>query len=168
MGVLPFFHSFGYTFPLWLIASGEPSAVYHFNPVEAKVIGKLCEEYGVTVIAATPTFIKRYLQALHEGTIPHRQSGHHRGRKAAAGSGARIRGKIRRLPDRGIWHDRAVAPGRRQHAQEPLAAPGTSDGERKGTIGRAIPHVAAKIVDPDTKADLGPIRTACCGSKVPT
>ena len=32
MGVLPFFHSFGYTFPLWLIASGEPGAVYHFNP----------------------------------------------------------------------------------------------------------------------------------------
>ena len=60
MGILPFFHSFGYTFPLWLIVGGEPSAVYHFNPVESRVVGKLCQEYGVTVIAATPTFIKRY------------------------------------------------------------------------------------------------------------
>jgi len=32
---------------------------------------------------------------------------------------------------------------------------GNSDGERKGTIGRAMPGTCAKVVDPETKADLG-------------
>ena len=87
-------------------------------------------------------------QALREGAVPHGQPGDHRRREAAAGSGPRLRGKVRRLSDRGLRHDRAFAAW--PPATFPRAAPpaGTDEAERKGTIGRAIPNVCAKIVDP--------------------
>ncbi len=62
MGVLPFFHSFGYSVTLWAAMSLGPQGVYHFNPLDAKQVGKLSEKYGVTVLLATPTFLRGYLR----------------------------------------------------------------------------------------------------------
>lgn len=64
MGVLPFFHSFGYSVTLWGAMSLGPRGVYHFNPLDSKQIGKLCEKYGVTVLLATPTFLRGYLRRI--------------------------------------------------------------------------------------------------------
>ncbi len=64
MGVLPFFHSFGYSVTLWGAMALGPRGVYHFNPLDSKQIGKLCEKYGVTVLLATPTFLRGYLRRI--------------------------------------------------------------------------------------------------------
>src|SRR5262249_40284715 len=42
LGVLPFFHSFGYTVALWVPLQVGASAVYHADPRQAKEIGDLC------------------------------------------------------------------------------------------------------------------------------
>jgi acyl-[acyl-carrier-protein]-phospholipid O-acyltransferase/long-chain-fatty-acid--[acyl-carrier-protein] ligase len=62
LGVLPFFHSFGYTATLWTTMTMDVGGVYHFNPLDARPVGQLCERYGVTVIQATPTFLRTYLR----------------------------------------------------------------------------------------------------------
>ena len=62
IGVLPFFHGFGYAVTLWATMTLGPRGVYHFNPLDAKQIGKLSEKYGVTVLLATPTFLRGYLR----------------------------------------------------------------------------------------------------------
>ncbi|KAA1259751.1 Bifunctional protein Aas [Rubripirellula obstinata] len=62
LGILPFFHSFGYTVTLWSVMTLGPRGVYHFNPLDAKQVGKLAEKYGVTVLLATPTFLRGYLR----------------------------------------------------------------------------------------------------------
>ncbi len=41
LGILPFFHSFGYSVTLWGVMTLGPSGVYHFNPLDARQIGKL-------------------------------------------------------------------------------------------------------------------------------
>src|SRR5262249_48640389 len=41
LGVLPFFHSFGFTGTLWLPLIAGFAAVYHPNPTDAKTIGEL-------------------------------------------------------------------------------------------------------------------------------
>ncbi len=64
LGVLPFFHSFGYTVTLWAAQVLGPAGVYHFNPLDARRIGKLAEKYGVTVILGTPTFIRSYIRRI--------------------------------------------------------------------------------------------------------
>ena len=62
LGILPFFHSFGYTVTLWTTLLSGSRAVYHANPLEAKVIGEMCGEHGVTITIGTPTFYQSYLR----------------------------------------------------------------------------------------------------------
>lgn len=62
VGILPFFHSFGYTGTLWLPLTLGPGCAYHFNPLDAKTVGKLAEKYGASIIMSTPTFLRTYLK----------------------------------------------------------------------------------------------------------
>ena len=62
LGVLPFFHSFGFTVCLWGAMTLPSSGSYHFNPLDARQIGKLAEANKSTVVLATPTFLRTYLR----------------------------------------------------------------------------------------------------------
>ncbi len=64
IGILPFFHSFGYAVTLWSVMCLEPAGLYHFNPLDARHIGKLAKEHQATVILATPTFLRGYLRRI--------------------------------------------------------------------------------------------------------
>jgi len=59
---LPFFHSFGCTVTLWYpLIEGVRIASYP-NPLEAGKIASLVESQEVTVMLATPTFLRAYLR----------------------------------------------------------------------------------------------------------
>ena len=60
MGILPFFHSFGFTATLWLPMSLGMGVVFHPNPLDAVTIGALVRTYAVTFLVATPTFLQAY------------------------------------------------------------------------------------------------------------
>ena len=62
VGVMPFFHAFGHTLGLWLTATTPLRAVYHYNPIDGRTVGKLCEEYKATILMGTPTFLRAYLK----------------------------------------------------------------------------------------------------------
>ena len=62
LGVLPFFHSFGYTVSMWLPLCVEPAGVYHFNPLDSSTVGKLIEKHKSTILLATPTFLRSYMK----------------------------------------------------------------------------------------------------------
>ncbi|MEM9588846.1 MAG: AMP-binding protein, partial [Planctomycetota bacterium] len=62
LGILPFFHSFGYSVTLWAVMTLGPRGVYHFNPLDAKQVGKLTKKYGATVLLGTPTFLRGYMR----------------------------------------------------------------------------------------------------------
>ena len=64
LGVLPFFHSFGFTVCLWGAMTLPSSGSYHFNPLDARQIGKLAEANKSTVVLATPTFLRTYLRRI--------------------------------------------------------------------------------------------------------
>jgi acyl-[acyl-carrier-protein]-phospholipid O-acyltransferase/long-chain-fatty-acid--[acyl-carrier-protein] ligase len=60
LGVLPFFHSYGYTTTLWTPLTLDPAVVYHADPRDAQVVGRLAREYHATILMATPTFLRIY------------------------------------------------------------------------------------------------------------
>ena len=62
LGILPFFHSFGYTVTLWTVLTLDPKGVYHYSPLEAHEVGKLCRKHGVTIMLSTPTFLRSYVR----------------------------------------------------------------------------------------------------------
>ena len=59
MGILPFFHSFGYTI-FWFAANSGMGIICHPSPLDAAAIGFLIERYRGTVMLATPTFLQLY------------------------------------------------------------------------------------------------------------
>ena len=59
---LPFFHSFGSTVTLWYpLVEGVPIVTYP-NPLDAAKISALIEKYRLTLLLATPTFLRAYLR----------------------------------------------------------------------------------------------------------
>ena len=62
LGVLPFFHSYGYTTTLWTPLTLDPSVVFHADPRDAQTVGRLAREHHATILMATPTFLRIYIR----------------------------------------------------------------------------------------------------------
>jgi long-chain-fatty-acid--[acyl-carrier-protein] ligase len=63
IGFLPPFHSFGLTCTMMVPVCGAVPTVYHNNPMEAGLIGRLIEAYRVTMLIGTPTFLGGIVRA---------------------------------------------------------------------------------------------------------
>ena len=61
VGILPLFHSFGYTISWYAINTGI-GIVCHPSPLDAVRIGELVQRYAATILMATPTFLQLYLR----------------------------------------------------------------------------------------------------------
>ncbi len=59
---LPFFHSFGCTVTLWYPILDCVRLVTYPNPIEVVKNAELIERYGITMLLATPTFLRSYLR----------------------------------------------------------------------------------------------------------
>ena len=144
MGVLPFFHSFGYTVTLWLPLVVGFGAAYHPNPTDAKTIGEMAAKYGATLLVSTPTFCSAYVRKCQPeqfATLRLAIVGAERLREPIA---AAFRDKF------GV--DLIEGYGCTEMA--PVVAVNVPDaagtGSRAGTVGRPLPGISAKIVDPET------------------
>ena len=62
VGVLPFFHSFGFTVTIWLPLLAGCGAVYQPNPLDAKATGTMVGKHKGTFLLSTPTFCGNYLR----------------------------------------------------------------------------------------------------------
>lgn len=60
LGILPFFHSFGFGYNLWFPLLHRFPVIFHPNPSDAKTIGELSHKYGATFLLSTPTFASTY------------------------------------------------------------------------------------------------------------
>lgn len=69
LGSLPLFHSFGCTVTLWYPIIGGVSLVTYPSPLEAKRLGELIEKYRVSVMIATPTFLRGYLRGVNREAL---------------------------------------------------------------------------------------------------
>jgi acyl-[acyl-carrier-protein]-phospholipid O-acyltransferase/long-chain-fatty-acid--[acyl-carrier-protein] ligase len=62
LGVLPFFHSFGYTVALWAPLVAGAVAVYYPDPRAAKEVGNLVRKHAATLMLSTATFLRFYIR----------------------------------------------------------------------------------------------------------
>src|SRR5437016_622327 len=62
LGVLPFFHSFGFTGTLWFPLITGFGVAYHANPMDAKTIGEVAGRFRASLLIATPTFCSSYVR----------------------------------------------------------------------------------------------------------
>jgi acyl-[acyl-carrier-protein]-phospholipid O-acyltransferase/long-chain-fatty-acid--[acyl-carrier-protein] ligase len=64
LGILPFFHSFGFTVTLCVPLVLGTGVVFYPNPLDAKGVGAIVRENKVTVLLATATFLQIYLRGV--------------------------------------------------------------------------------------------------------
>ncbi len=62
LGCLPLFHSFGSTVTLWYPMLEGIDLVTYPSPLEPPKLAELIEEYKVTLLLATPTFLRGYMR----------------------------------------------------------------------------------------------------------
>ena len=155
LGILPFFHSFGFMAALWMPAANGIGVVYHPNPLDSKVIGELVSQYRVTFLIATPTFLQAYMRRCSPESF---------------GSLQYVLVGAEKLPDRialGFEDIFGIRPLEGYGCTEcsPVVTVNTRDfrapgfrqvGARRGKIGHPLPGVTVKVVDIDTGLPVAP------------
>jgi len=154
MGILPFFHSFGFTGTLCLPAATGIGVVFHPNPLDSRVIGALVNKYAVTLLLATPTFLNAYARRCTPEEF---------------GSLRFVLAGAEKLPDRisiAFEDHFGIRPLEGYGCTEcsPVVAVNTIDfraasfrqvGAKRGSIGHPLPGITVKIVHPETHQPLG-------------
>jgi acyl-[acyl-carrier-protein]-phospholipid O-acyltransferase/long-chain-fatty-acid--[acyl-carrier-protein] ligase len=149
MGILPFFHSFGFTGTLCLPAALGIGVVYHPSPLDAKAIGALAMKYAATFLLATPTFLQGFMRrcAPEEfGSLEYVLVGAEKLSDRVAAAFEEHFG-IRPLEAYGATE---CAPAVTVNTRDFRAAGFRQVGGKRGKIGHPLPGVSVRIVDPDT------------------
>lgn len=157
LGILPFFHSFGYML-LWFYTRHNAGIVFHPSPLDVGAIGELCARYRISLLVVTPTFLQLYQRRC----TPEQFS-----TLRVVLTGAE------KLPLRLVqsFQERfGIAPVEGYGVTEcaPVIAANCPDfrasgfyqvAARRGTVGQPLPGVSVRIVDPDTFEILPPGRS---------
>jgi acyl-[acyl-carrier-protein]-phospholipid O-acyltransferase/long-chain-fatty-acid--[acyl-carrier-protein] ligase len=153
LGILPFFHSFGFTGTLCLPPLSGMGVVFHVSPLDAQAIGALVSKYSVTMLLSTPTFLNSYAR---------------RCPPEAFGSLRIVMAGAEKLPDRiaQSFEDHfGIRPLEGYGCTEcsPVVAVNTYDfraayfrqvGAKRGTIGHPLPGIGVHIIDPESGQSL--------------
>jgi acyl-[acyl-carrier-protein]-phospholipid O-acyltransferase/long-chain-fatty-acid--[acyl-carrier-protein] ligase len=154
MGILPFFHSFGFTGCLCLPVATGIGVVFHPNPLDSRVIGALVNKHVVTILLATPTFLNAYARRCTPEEF---------------GSLRFVMAGAEKLPDRisiAFEDHFGIRPLEGYGCTEcsPVVAVNTIDfraasfrqvGAKRGTIGHPLPGITVKIVNPESGEAVG-------------
>src|SRR3974390_1894487 len=155
LGILPFFHSFGFTGTVCLPALTGIGVVFHPSPLDAQAIGALVSKHAVTLLLSTPTFLNSYTR---------------RCPAEAFGSLRIVMAGAEKLPERvaQTFEDHfGIRPLEGYGCTEcsPVVAVNTYDfraaffrqvGAKRGTIGHPLPGVGVHIIDPESGESLPP------------
>ncbi len=154
VGILPFFHSLGYTVTMWGSMALDIKGCYHFSPLDGKQVGKLCQKNQGTLLLATPTFLRTYLRRCDKEQL--------------ASLDVIVTG-AERLPEElgdAFEEKFGIRPVEGYGTTElsPLVSvnvPPSRKGDnfqvdnKLGTVGRPVSGVSARITDLDTGEELG-------------
>jgi acyl-[acyl-carrier-protein]-phospholipid O-acyltransferase/long-chain-fatty-acid--[acyl-carrier-protein] ligase len=155
IGVLPFFHSFGYSITLWGPLYFDIRSAYHTNPLEAKLVGKLSREAEGTILLATPMFIRNYTRRCEPDDFAKLEVVVTGAERLPAQVADAFEAKFGVRPVEGYGTTEtaplisANIPGTRTTGDPARSA-------QAGTVGKPAPGVRVKLVDPDSGDDLPP------------
>ena len=154
LGVLPFFHSFGYMGTLWLTMTLENSCVYHFNPLDSRTVGTLSEEHGVSIILATPTFLRSYMRRCTPEQMHRLDLVIVGAEKLPKDLAEQFQEKFGVEPTEG-YGTTELSPVASMNVPDHRSPEGSPPGARLGTVGKVAPGSEIKVIDADSREDLG-------------
>jgi acyl-[acyl-carrier-protein]-phospholipid O-acyltransferase/long-chain-fatty-acid--[acyl-carrier-protein] ligase len=153
LGVLPLFHSFGYTVTIWVPLLVGASVVYFPDPRQAVEIGQLCRTYRCTLFLSTATFLRFCLRRCEPGDFTSLRLLICGAEKLPQSLAQEFHQKFGVMPLEG-YGCTELSPVAAANVPDWSGTGARQLGNKAGTIGRPIPGVAARIVDPDSYEPL--------------
>jgi acyl-[acyl-carrier-protein]-phospholipid O-acyltransferase / long-chain-fatty-acid--[acyl-carrier-protein] ligase len=153
LGILPFFHSFGFTGTLCLPTTIGMGVVFHPNPLEARAIGALVSQYAVTFLLATPTFLQSYMRRCSPedfGSLQYVMAGAEKLPERVS-LAFEDRFGVRPLEGYGCTE---CSPAVTVNTRDFRAAQFRQVGAKRASIGHPLPGISVRIVSPETLAPL--------------
>jgi acyl-[acyl-carrier-protein]-phospholipid O-acyltransferase / long-chain-fatty-acid--[acyl-carrier-protein] ligase len=151
LGILPFFHSFGFTGTLGLPTAIGMGVVFHPNPLEPRAIGALVSQYAVTFLLATPTFLQTYTRRCSPedfGSLQYVMAGAEKLPERIS-IAFEDRFGIRPLEGYGCTE---CSPAVTVNTRDFRAAEFRQVGAKRASIGHPLPGISVRIVNPETFA----------------
>ena len=153
LGVLPLFHCFGYVASFWLPLCVRAKVVFHYNPLDARIIGELAQKYSATILFGTPTFLRSYLKRCEKEQFKSLDLVVLGAEKMPLDLAEQFREKFGIMPSEGYGTTETSGPACVNVADHRCGMV-EQKGTKLGTVGRPIPGVVARTIDPDTKQPL--------------
>lgn len=159
LGCLPLFHSFGCTVTLWYPIIFGLHIVTYPSPLEVKKLAELIEKYRVSMMIATPTFLRGYLRGVNREALASIKicvTGAEKLPRTVA-EAFESRFGIRVLEGYGLTE---TSPVSNVNLPDPEPLGGEDGGHvwlpghRQGSVGQLLPGLALRITDPDSGKPL--------------
>ena len=154
LGVLPFFHSLGFTATLIGPSILGVGAAYHPLPTDTRSISKLIPHYKLTLLLATPTFLQLYLR----GCKPEQMETINLVVVGAEKLPQRLADAFKEkfgIQPLEAYGCTECSPGVAVNTPSLVDGEIDQSGNRPGTIGRALAGMSVRIVNPETGAGCG-------------
>jgi len=153
---LPFFHTFGSTVTLWYPIIEGVRIVTYPNPLEATKNAALIERYKLTLLLATPTFLRGYLRKVEPDKL--------RSLRLVITGAEKLplelaknfeeRFKQRVFEGYGLTETSPVVSVNLPEPQPTKPGEQVQPSSRLGSVGKMAPGIAAEIRHPETGAKL--------------
>lgn len=156
MACLPVFHSFGFTVTTWYPMIRGCRIVTVPSPLDTRKIVDAIKEEGVTVMVGAPTFLRPFLKKAEAGEL--------RSLHIVVSGAERLpqdlydgfleKFNLEIMQGYGLTETSPVA---NVNQPDPAVVTETAEvqsGRRAGTVGRMMPGMTARILNPDTLAEL--------------
>ncbi|MCP4253692.1 MAG: AMP-binding protein, partial [Candidatus Scalindua sp.] len=153
MGVVPMFHSFGFTGALWYPLITGMGVVYHNNPLDFKVTGEMIKKHKATLLMATPTFLMGHIRKCSPeqfASLRYVVTGAEKLKDRIAQSFTK---KFNITPLEG-YGCTELSPVVSVNVPDVIDKEIKQVGNKPGTIGRPLPGITAKVVHTDTFGEL--------------
>ena len=153
IGILPFFHSFGYTVTLWGTAALNIKGAYHFTPLGAKQVGKLTQDNKGTLLLCTPTFLRTYLRGCEKEQFATLDVVVCGAEKLPKDLADQFEEKFGVRPVEG-YGTTELSPLVSVNIPPSRSVDNFQPDRREGSVGRTVPGVSARITHLETGAEL--------------
>jgi acyl-[acyl-carrier-protein]-phospholipid O-acyltransferase/long-chain-fatty-acid--[acyl-carrier-protein] ligase len=154
---LPIFHSFGFTVTLWYPLLRGCSMVTLPSPLDVKKVAEAIKAESATILIGTPTFFKPYMKRIEPeqlASLKYVVAGAEKTPKGFAEAWEARFGSLY-LEGYGLTETSPVVSINTPSMPKGVSYPGdSSEGNRRGSVGRMMPGHAARILNPDTMKDL--------------
>lgn len=155
VGVLPFFHSFGYTTTLWSALGLDIKVVYHYTPLEAHPVGQLCRQHRANILVCVPTFLRTYLRRCEPEDLATLEVVIAGSEKLSPQLADEFEAKFKVRPHEG-YGTTELSPVVSCNVPPVRAQISKYTGNKEGSVGQPLPGISARVVDLETGVELGP------------